>query len=273
MNNLVHLAHVISNLSTASGKFIRVNQAGNNFELRTVDELISLINAAASAIQVKEINGMSVTDFIASVSFNNKAVLSSITIDNINNWNNKQNALGYNPENLANKGIASGYASLDPTGRIPIDQIPLSLINSQFTEAPVDGKQYVRQNGDWVEVVIAEGHIHPNITSLNKLSVIGPGQIVVDGKLVQEVAIENGFNVLITEEHILSKQIELPHDCESGRPITLTLQGLSQVQNIDWVVIENTDPIKDLISWDGHNMENVIMVGDVVIVSYYKKHI
>ena len=87
MNNLVHLAHVISNLSTASGKFIRVNQAGNNFELRTVDELISLINAAASAIQVKEINGMSVTDFIASVSFNNKAVLSSITIDNINNWN------------------------------------------------------------------------------------------------------------------------------------------------------------------------------------------
>lgn len=36
----------------------------------------------------------------------------------------KQNNLGFTPENSANKGIASGYASLDGSVKIPISQIP-----------------------------------------------------------------------------------------------------------------------------------------------------
>lgn len=39
-------------------------------------------------------------------------------------WNSKQNALGFTPENSANKGVANGYAELDATGKVPSSQLP-----------------------------------------------------------------------------------------------------------------------------------------------------
>ena len=39
-------------------------------------------------------------------------------------WNAKQNALGFTPENAANKGIANGYAGLDAGGKVPAAQLP-----------------------------------------------------------------------------------------------------------------------------------------------------
>jgi hypothetical protein len=42
----------------------------------------------------------------------------------------KQNSLGYTPENSANKGQASGYASLDSNTLIPIVQLPITPITS-----------------------------------------------------------------------------------------------------------------------------------------------
>lgn len=36
----------------------------------------------------------------------------------------KQSSLGFTPENLANKGAANGYASLDGTGKVPANQLP-----------------------------------------------------------------------------------------------------------------------------------------------------
>ncbi|MGD0500046.1 MAG: hypothetical protein ABSC23_16600 [Bryobacteraceae bacterium] len=41
-----------------------------------------------------------------------------------------QTALSYTPENAANKGVASGYASLDSGGKVPAAQIPAALSNS-----------------------------------------------------------------------------------------------------------------------------------------------
>ena len=41
--------------------------------------------------------------------------------------NGKQSALGFTPENTANKGVANGYASLDSTLHIPINQLPASV--------------------------------------------------------------------------------------------------------------------------------------------------
>lgn len=41
-----------------------------------------------------------------------------------NTFNNKQDALGFTPENVANKGIANGYASLDGAGKVPSTQLP-----------------------------------------------------------------------------------------------------------------------------------------------------
>lgn len=41
-----------------------------------------------------------------------------------NTFNNKQAALGFTPENVANKGAANGYASLDGAGKVPSIQLP-----------------------------------------------------------------------------------------------------------------------------------------------------
>jgi hypothetical protein len=41
----------------------------------------------------------------------------------------KQDALGFTAENLAHKGIANGYAGLDASGKVPIIQIPTSIID------------------------------------------------------------------------------------------------------------------------------------------------
>lgn len=48
-------------------------------------------------------------------------------------WNSKQNALGYTPENAANKGVAGGYASLNDAGYITADQIDMSSFGSDST--------------------------------------------------------------------------------------------------------------------------------------------
>ena len=36
----------------------------------------------------------------------------------------KQNSLGFTPENIANKGVTNGYASLDSSGKVPASQLP-----------------------------------------------------------------------------------------------------------------------------------------------------
>lgn len=44
-------------------------------------------------------------------------------------WNNKQNALGFTPENIANKGTAFGYAPLDGGGKIPMSNLPSTILH------------------------------------------------------------------------------------------------------------------------------------------------
>ena len=50
------------------------------------------------------------------------------------------------------KGVADGVATLDSDGKIPIEQIP-DDIEAGIPDAPQDGKQYARQDGEWTEVV------------------------------------------------------------------------------------------------------------------------
>lgn len=44
------------------------------------------------------------------------------------NWNAKQTALGFTPENSANKGQALGYAELDAGGKVPLANLPSTLL-------------------------------------------------------------------------------------------------------------------------------------------------
>ncbi len=116
-------------------------------------------------------------------------------------------------------------------------------------------------------------HSHTNLASLNQIAVIGPGEIRVGGKLVQEKAIESSFDVLLTGAHVSAKRIELPYDCELSRPISLVLESLPQKQGNDWEVSEKVAPEKDLIVWSGLGMERVVRVGDRVNVTYYRKEV
>ncbi len=46
----------------------------------------------------------------------------------INAWDDKQNKLGYTPENVANKGLPNGYASLDENGVVYESQVNVSKV-------------------------------------------------------------------------------------------------------------------------------------------------
>jgi len=48
-------------------------------------------------------------------------------------FDGKQNALGFTPEDSANKGSANGYASLDGGGKVPVSQLPNSIMEFQGT--------------------------------------------------------------------------------------------------------------------------------------------
>jgi hypothetical protein len=73
-----------------------------------------------------------------------------------------QGALGYTPENVANKGVANGYAGLDSGGKVPINQLPSSIMQYQgvwdaSTNTPTlaDG---VGDTGDVYRVAVAGTH-------------------------------------------------------------------------------------------------------------------
>jgi hypothetical protein len=55
-----------------------------------------------------------------------------------------QSALGYTPENIANKGIANGYPSLDGAGKVPSTQLPSYVDDvvevSTYSSLPVTGE-------------------------------------------------------------------------------------------------------------------------------------
>lgn len=61
-----------------------------------------------------------------------------VTAEERNTWNAKQNALGFTPEDSANKGVANGYAALDTNGKIPSSQLPVIAEHSHANKAILD---------------------------------------------------------------------------------------------------------------------------------------
>lgn len=117
----------------------------------------------------------------------------------------------------------------------------------------------------------SDGHTHPNLPSLNKLAVTGPGKLLAEGVSVGEAAIEVRYEVVLTPQHIADKGLELPEDCDVSRALTLVLESLPQRVGDDWQVVEKTAPEKDRIVWAGLGMERLVKAGDKVSITYYKK--
>lgn len=84
----------------------------------------------ATVVDADEINW---SDFVIKV--DNLPIGDNITIDKEGNKfkitaDNVKAALGFTPENAANKGVANGYASLDQNGTVPVAQLPTTGINA-----------------------------------------------------------------------------------------------------------------------------------------------
>ena len=56
-----------------------------------------------------------------------------VTTTDKTTWNNKQDALGYVPENIANKNANNGYAGLDANGKLPTNLVPSVAIVDTFS--------------------------------------------------------------------------------------------------------------------------------------------
>lgn len=84
-------------------------------------------------------------------------------------FNGKQAALGFTPENSANKGANSGYASLDSGGKIPTSQLPSAVLGAvdysgtwnvtantvSAGTAPVTGNASTQGKGVYYKVSVA----------------------------------------------------------------------------------------------------------------------
>ena len=114
-------------------------------------------------------------------------------------------------------------------------------------------------------------HSHSNLGVLNKLTIDAQGNLSFGGKIIAESSIETSYSTTLTAQNISSKSLALHNDCDTSKPITLTLQGLSFIQDRDWRLIENTAPTPDVISWENLALQAIVQQGDSVSITYYKK--
>jgi hypothetical protein len=114
-----------------------------------------------------------------------------------NTFNNKQANLGYTPENLANKGVNNGYASLGGDGKVPSTQLPSYVDDvvevANFAALPATGetgKIYVTLDTDFV--YRWSGTVYVRISSPNAIW----GSIT--GTLSNQIDLQNALNAKVS---------------------------------------------------------------------------
>jgi len=114
-----------------------------------------------------------------------------------NTFNNKQANLGYTPENLANKGVNNGYASLGGDGKVPSTQLPSYVDDvvevANFAALPATGetgKIYVTLDNDFV--YRWSGSVYVRISSPNAIW----GSIT--GTLSNQIDLQNALNAKVS---------------------------------------------------------------------------
>ena len=114
-------------------------------------------------------------------------------------------------------------------------------------------------------------HSHNNISVLDKLTTDAQGNLSFGGKSIAELSVETSYSTTLSAQNISSHSLQLPHDCDTSKAITLSLQGLSFIQGKDWQLIENNAPVLDVISWEKLALQDIAQQGDLVSITYYKK--
>ena len=118
----------------------------------------------------------------------------------------------------------------------------------------------------------SSGQDFANASTLARLGTDSNGNLAFNGKTVgSENSSEVAYSLLLSEKNISSCSIELPGDCDTSKSITLALQGIATINNLDWEVIEKDFPQLDLIAWRGLGLQSLVKAGDAVLITYYKK--
>lgn len=99
--------------------------------------------ASAAAAAISETNAATSEANAAQSAIDaaNAASSLNVTAEDITSWNAKQDALGFTPENIANKGVANGYASLDANGLVPETQMPNITNPDNMSKSTYDTNQ------------------------------------------------------------------------------------------------------------------------------------
>lgn len=107
-------------------------------------------------IQIKQRNGEIWDNLFPKTKAENVEESSSrqfVSDEQKSTWDNKQEALGFIPENTSSKGTANGYAELDAGGKVPSSQLPsyvddvLEFASQEdFPGSGETGKIYVAQD-------------------------------------------------------------------------------------------------------------------------------
>lgn len=110
-----------------------------------------------------------------------------------------------------------------------------------------------------------------NASVLKKFAVDSQGNLTFNGKVIDQKSLEVAYSAVLSKENISQACIALPHDCDSSRAITLTLQGISFIQDKDWQIRENPYPEQDVITWDALGLQNIARPGDSIFITYYRR--
>ena len=118
------------------------------------------------------------------------------------------------------------------------------------------------------------GTTFANASTLSKFSETAEGKLLFNGKIVGENAAtasntaEVAHYVTLTDKQTT---IELPDDCDTSQAIILAFNGMILKQDVFWEVIEKNSPEKDLIAWNGLELETLAQEGDSILITYYRK--
>ena len=114
-------------------------------------------------------------------------------------------------------------------------------------------------------------HYHENIRVLEALSVNDKNELLLAGKPVYEQKIiETSYEYSLTESDIANKYIDLPSDCDINRAIVVVVSGVTASINEDYRIDVYDPPELDRISWNGLALENQLLSGDTISITYYK---
>ena len=111
-----------------------------------------------------------------------------------------------------------------------------------------------------------DGHIHPNLNSLNRLNVEAPGKLLVDGVRAMDEALEKLFTRTLTASDISNQYVSLPEEVSAGRATTVSIESVSMVDLRDWEI----DSAQGRIRWNiaGSKILEKAKAGDVLSITY-----